>query len=64
MMLIHCDQDCMFQKNGYCTVEPPSPIARYEPNGCVRCMQVLSRADYENGVPLTPEPPQKPPAHF
>lgn len=63
-MLIHCDQDCMFQKDGYCTVESPSPLTRYEPNGCVRCMQVISRKEYESGVALTPESPQMPPARF
>lgn len=63
-MLVHCDQDCVYQKNGYCTVEPPSAQAHYEPNGCVRCIHTISRSDYESGNAAMPAELQMPPVHF
>jgi hypothetical protein len=64
-MIVRCDQDCKYQKDGYCTIEPPSAIAHYEPNGCVRCIQMLSRNDYEAGDTVaTPAKQQTPPSQF
>jgi hypothetical protein len=61
-MLIHCDQDCSYQKDGYCTIEV---LANYQPNGCVRCIQAISRTDLESGNAAIPAvEPQKPVVHF
>lgn len=63
-MLVHCNQDCAYQKNGYCTMEPPSAAAHYEPNGCVRCIQEIPRNDYESGKEVMPAEPQMLRVHF
>lgn len=63
-MLVHCSQDCTYQKDGYCTMEPPSSAVHYEPNGCVRCIREISRSDYESGKVSIPAEPQMPAVHF
>jgi hypothetical protein len=63
-MLVHCDQDCAYQKDGYCTVEPPSAITHYEPNGCIHCVRTIPRAVYEANTTTPAEAPQKPVSHF
>jgi hypothetical protein len=64
-MLIHCNQDCTYQKDGYCMIDSDvNARLHYMPNGCVRCIQTVSRTDYESGKGATPVELQMHPEHF
>lgn len=58
-MIVHCDVDCTYQKDGYCQIECP-----YQPNGCVHCVYVMKRSDYESGDCINPQEPQSPGEYF
>jgi hypothetical protein len=60
MSLIQCDEDCVYQKDGYCTLDMPSAITNYKGDGCVHCIKVTARSD--NDVNLSR--PEMPPSHF
>ena len=60
MSMIQCDIDCVYQKDGYCSLEMPSAITNYTGDGCVHCIKVAPR---EPASP-TPSRPQKPPARL
>lgn len=65
MSIIQCDEDCVYQEDGYCILDMPSAVTNYTGNGCVHCIHVLPRKDYEAGTAVfTPSEPQMPPAHY
>lgn len=60
MSIIQCDEDCIYQRDGYCSLEMPSAITNYTGDGCVHCIKV---------TPRVPNPPsqsklQTPLSHF
>ncbi len=60
MSIIQCDVDCIYQKDGYCTLEMPSAITNYTGDGCVHCIKVTSRSAND----VIQSQPQTPPSHF
>ena len=63
MSIIQCDEDCVYQQDGYCSLDMPSAITNYTGNGCVHCIRVIPRKAYEEGkTPFTPSELQRPPA--
>ncbi len=60
--MIQCDVDCIYQKDGYCTLEMPSAITNYSGNGCVHCIKVTPRS--QEGTTSAPSQLQTPPSHF
>lgn len=64
MNIIQCAEDCVYQRDGYCSLDMPSAITNYTGNGCVHCIHVLSREEYEKGGLLTHTEPQRPHAPF
>lgn len=60
MSIIQCDIDCIYQKEGYCSLEMPSAITNYTGDGCVHCIKVTPR------MPISPSQPkpQTPLAHL
>ncbi|HIU31105.1 MAG TPA: hypothetical protein IAB66_02920 [Candidatus Caccousia avistercoris] len=65
MSLIQCDEDCVYQKDGYCMLEMPSAITNYTGDGCVHCIHVIPRGEYESGAKkFIPSERQTPPLHF
>lgn len=60
MSMIQCDVDCVYQKDGYCSLEMPSAITNYTGDGCVHCIKVTPR-EPDATAPLQP---QKPPARL
>ena len=47
MSIIQCDVDCIYQKDGYCSLEMPSAITNYKGDGCVHCIKVTPRTTKE-----------------
>lgn len=43
MSIIQCDEDCIYQRDGYCSLEMPSAITNYTGDGCVHCIKVTPR---------------------
>ncbi len=43
MSIIQCDIDCIYQRDGYCSLEMPSAITNYTGDGCVHCIKVTPR---------------------
>jgi len=43
MSIIQCDIDCIYQHDGYCSLEMPSAITNYTGDGCVHCIKVTPR---------------------
>lgn len=62
MSMIQCDVDCIYQKDGYCTLETPSAITNFTGDGCVHCIKVIPRSANNNDV--TQSQPQTPPSRF
>lgn len=60
MSIIQCDIDCIYQRDGYCSLEMPSAITNYTGDGCVHCIKVTPR------IPTMPSQPklQTPLSHF
>ncbi|MBE6830695.1 hypothetical protein [Clostridium sp. KNHs216] len=55
MSIIQCDEDCIYQHDGYCSLEMPSAITNYTGDGCVHCIKVTPRAPVSNQIkPQTP----------
>ncbi|HJB51331.1 MAG TPA: hypothetical protein H9944_10165 [Candidatus Anaeromassilibacillus stercoravium] len=50
MSIIQCDEDCIYQRDGYCSLEMPSAITNYTGDGCVHCIKVTSRVRPETPV--------------
>ncbi len=61
MSMIQCDVDCVYQKDGYCSLEIPSAITNYTGDGCVHCIKVTPRDVIEGPAPSQL---QKPASHF
>ncbi|TGJ76520.1 hypothetical protein CAGA_14320 [Caproiciproducens galactitolivorans] len=59
MSIIQCDEDCLYQHDGYCSLEMPSAITNYTGDGCVHCIKVTPRNSVTN-----PMKPQTPPSRF
>ena len=71
MSIIQCDEDCVYQKEGYCQLELPSAITNYTGDGCVHCIRVIPKKQYEvayfteKADESTTQPvPQTPPAPY
>lgn len=63
MSIIQCDEDCVYQNDGYCSLEMPSAITNYTGDGCVHCIKVTPR----NNQPKSSNDQSKaqaPPLHF
>ena len=58
MSIIQCDEDCIYQCDGYCTLEMPSAITNYLGDGCVHCIKVTPRRDFD--ASKNPTQPQMP----
>ena len=43
MSIIQCDEDCIYQRDGYCSLDMPSAITNYTGDGCVHCIKVTPR---------------------
>lgn len=55
MSIIQCDEDCIYQREGYCSLEMPSAITNYTGDGCVHCIKVTPRTpDVSQSKPQTP----------
>jgi hypothetical protein len=55
MSIIQCDEDCIYQREGYCSLEMPSAITNYTGDGCVHCIKVTPRTpDFNQSKPQTP----------
>lgn len=61
MSMIQCDVDCIYQKDGYCSLEIPSAITNYTGDGCVHCIKVTPKTKIQNSAPSQL---QKPASHF
>ena len=61
MSMIQCDVDCIYQKDGYCSLEIPSAITNYTGDGCVHCIKVTPKATIQDSAPSQL---QKPASHF
>jgi hypothetical protein len=59
MSIIQCDEDCIYQHEGYCSLEMPSAITNYTGDGCVHCIKVTPRIPPANQSKL-----QTPLSHF
>lgn len=65
MSIIQCDEDCIYQHEGYCGLEMPSAITNYTGNGCVHCIKVIPRGSQAGKRKVTDSSqPQTPPVHF
>ena len=38
MSLIPCDDQCIYQKDGYCTLETPTVVTNHS-GGCIHCIR-------------------------
>jgi len=55
MSIIQCDEDCIYQREGYCSLEMPSAITNYTGDGCVHCIKVTPRTpEINQSMPQTP----------
>ena len=59
MSIIQCDEDCIYQHDGYCSLEMPSAITNYTGDGCMHCIKVTHRIPTANQSKL-----QMPPSHL
>ncbi len=39
MYLIPCNDNCIYQKEGYCILETPTVITNNDSNGCLYCVR-------------------------
>jgi hypothetical protein len=62
MSLIQCDADCIYQKDGYCSLDAPTAIHNDTGKGCVHCIKTASHE--QKARPAAPQRPQTPPAQF
>lgn len=51
MNIIQCDEDCIYQREGYCSLEIPTMVTNDTGQGCVHRIQASSRKG--NCVPRT-----------
>ena len=58
MNLIQCDKDCVYQRDGYCSLETPAVITNYDGVGCVHFIKVSPKQSHGN---LTSEITRLPP---
>jgi hypothetical protein len=56
MSIIQCDEDCIYQRDGYCSLEMPSAITNYTGDGCVHCIKVTPRMPAANQSKLQTPP--------
>jgi hypothetical protein len=61
MSIIQCDVDCVYQRDGYCSLEMPSAITNYTGDGCVHCIKVTPRSA---NTAANQSKPQTPLSHF
>lgn len=58
MNLIQCDEDCVYQQEGYCLLETPAVITNYTGQGCVHRIQVSGKKGRNLPKEINPPPPQ------
>ena len=63
MSIIQCDEDCVYQNDGYCSLEMPSAITNYTGDGCVHCIKVTPRNNQQKSS-NDQSKAQTPPLHF
>lgn len=63
MSLIPCDDDCVYQKDGYCQLDTPAAVTNHTEKGCVHYIK-LTHPMGENTLPAVtvfdPTTPQRP----
>jgi hypothetical protein len=62
MNLIQCDEDCVYQRDGYCSLETPAVITNYTGQGCVHQIRVSEKrgqARRPSGKAVSQPPPQR-----
>lgn len=57
MSIIQCDIDCVYQREGYCSLEMPSAITNYTGDGCVHCIKVTPRVPTNSNQQPLQTPP-------
>lgn len=43
MNIIQCDEDCIYQREGYCSLEVPTVVTNDTGQGCVHRIQASAR---------------------
>lgn len=43
MSLIPCDDQCIYQKDGYCTLETPTVVTNHS-GGCIHCIRPTEKS--------------------
>ena len=64
--MIPCSSDCIYQVDGYCTLETPTIVTNISNHGCVHRIQVKKRtasSPTRTYCFMCPLPPQTPPSH-
>ncbi len=64
--MIPCSSDCIYQVDGYCTLETPSIVTNISNHGCVHRIQVKKKTvqmPTKSCYLKHPLPPQMPPSH-
>lgn len=60
--MIPCSADCVYQTDGYCTLETPAIVTNISNHGCVHRIQ-LKRPVIQNNTHINQLPLQTPPSH-
>lgn len=48
MNIIQCDEDCIYQREGYCSLEIPTMVTNHTGQGCVHRIQASTRKGEQN----------------
>lgn len=57
MSIIQCDEDCIYQHDGYCGLETPTIITNNTGKGCVYSIKVSSKHASNDFNQLPPQMP-------
>ena len=61
MSIIQCDEDCVYQQDGYCGLETPTVITNNTGKGCVYSIKVSANHAKKNSLnEFSQLPPQMP----
>ncbi len=50
MSLIPCDDQCIYQKDGYCTLETPTVVTNHS-GGCIHCIRPADKSQANPNEP-------------
>jgi len=50
MSLIPCDDQCIYQKDGYCTLETPTVVTNHS-GGCIHCIRPADKSQANANEP-------------